>query len=280
MSHNLVKTIQGQNISPVTPTDGYVLTYDTADGYWVGRKVTGGGYITALDFDFTAQTTQTLSIDTNYTIGGLIWTKINSANDAVAMTVTNGVGLVQKPSSSTNISSATRTAPGLFITLPNAGVPSPYLGMKIRIWGYVASTNAAANFDTSFTVLESGNSNNLSYMGFRQWNGAGVYYGGGITNNSGTTNTAAGDTTNTGDNVFVIEAEMGSVSYRMYSGVWSSGWPNITTLRLRDAVALFGTAIVHTAGSAVWDALLAAGRAGSGTPLNITWGQLRIDYNV
>lgn len=42
MSHNLVKTIQAQNVSAATPADGYVLTYDTPDGYWVGRPATGG----------------------------------------------------------------------------------------------------------------------------------------------------------------------------------------------------------------------------------------------
>lgn len=38
----VVVALQSRSVSGSSPTDGYVLTWDNADGYWVGRPATGG----------------------------------------------------------------------------------------------------------------------------------------------------------------------------------------------------------------------------------------------
>lgn len=110
-------------------------------------------WATALDLDFTAQPSQTLNLDTNYTIGtspytgtGLVWTKFNSTGDSTAMALTNGTGLVITPSAATNISGSTLTAPLLRIPLISI-IPDWTVFMPFRIWIWESASTEAANFD-------------------------------------------------------------------------------------------------------------------------------------
>lgn len=138
-------------------------------------------WATALDLDFTSQPTQSLNTDTNFTIGtnpytgaGLVWTKFNSTGDAAAMAVTNGTGLVITPTSATNISAATLTAPLLRIPL-NSIIPDWTVFMPFRIWIYESASNEAANFDQMFfgTFIPNGGFPNQYTLGhFRGFQGA------------------------------------------------------------------------------------------------------------
>jgi hypothetical protein len=113
------------------------------------------GWIRAVDINFAQQTTQSLPTDGNYTIGGKTWTKFNSANDNVAMSVTNGQGLVIQPKSTSDYNGATRTFPG--IELPLAGITNIGLvtASKVRVTVYIAAQNFAANYDGAIFGIDS-----------------------------------------------------------------------------------------------------------------------------
>lgn len=130
---------------------------------------------TALDLDFTTQTTQTLGSDTTFNVGinpytgtNLVWTKLNTANEATAMQITNGTGLVIKPASATNISGSTFTAPALRIPL-NSMIPDWTIFMPFRIWVWISSNNAATATDQAVfgTFLPGAFANQLTFSQFQ-----------------------------------------------------------------------------------------------------------------
>ncbi len=77
----------------------------------------GAGWSTALSLDFSAEANQTLSSDTNYTIGGLTFKKENSANEASAADVLNGSGLRFRPNAAGTYFNGTRTVPLVWLAL-------------------------------------------------------------------------------------------------------------------------------------------------------------------
>jgi hypothetical protein len=122
-------------------------------------NVSGGGWQTALDLDFTAETTQTLAPNGNYTIGGLTWKKENSAQEHASMVVTNGTGLVIQPGHSGGLSaeygnvpslgggSADRSAPLLWLALSQLGITNLDWTTGLRIWVNVSSQTLSAGGD-------------------------------------------------------------------------------------------------------------------------------------
>lgn len=106
-------------------------------------------WATLIDFDFTAQTTQTLGTDTTFTIGGLVWTKGNSTNDNVAMVVTNGVGLVISPKSTSDMTgaAATTTAPFLWISFANLGLSAFNWETRFKVFLSIGADNNTLNTD-------------------------------------------------------------------------------------------------------------------------------------
>jgi hypothetical protein len=140
-------------------------------------------WATALDLDFTSQPSQTINLDTTYNIGfspytnlALVWNKINSTGDAVAMALTNGSGLVIKPAAATNISASTFTAPALRIPL-NSIIPDNAWTVftPFRIWVWITGNNAAANNDQAVFgtfISGSGVANQLTYSQFQGFAGA------------------------------------------------------------------------------------------------------------
>lgn|SRR5574337_276180 len=139
---------------------------------------------TALDLDFTTQVTQSLSADTTYTIGansytgsGLVWNKLNSANQT-SMTVTNGTGLIINPTSTTAITGSTFSAPTIRIQLNNI-VPDWTVFMPLRIWIWESNSNELANndqmvFGTSIfdTLINPSFQNQLTFSHWRGYAGA------------------------------------------------------------------------------------------------------------
>lgn len=115
----------------------------------------GGGWTTAFDLDFTAQTTATLSTDGNYTIGGLTWTKGNSSSDATAMQLTNGTGLTIRPISASDMGGgpSNTTAPFLWTPLSGLGLSSYDWQTSLRILLSIGSENGAADFDFTGIAL-------------------------------------------------------------------------------------------------------------------------------
>ena len=76
-----------------------------------------GGWTTAFDIDFTTQTGQTFTSDGNYTIAGVLFTKINSANESTHAALVNGTGITFVPASASSYSGGTRTLPALTVNL-------------------------------------------------------------------------------------------------------------------------------------------------------------------
>jgi hypothetical protein len=273
------------------PDAGYYLQGGVPPSWAIpsGGGSSGGGWVTALDFNFATQSNQTLATDTTYTIGGVVWTKINSANDATAMAIVNGSGLEIKPVSATAYGAGTRTLPALTVNLSNL-ISGFYYGQPIRVWYRLASLNLAANSDSFVGCVELGTY--LNYCFFKQYDTGptigpagyyldglnGTYYSGGYLNN-GAYNT---------NDVFVgtLLGGVGGSSYVANVGVYSSGWPSAQALNLDQvftgfsapANAISGGGYSTGALATQWDVLVGAARYTSGTSLTAIVSNLRIDY--
>lgn len=138
-------------------------------------------WATALDLDFTTLPSQSLAVDTTFNIGvspifgtALVWTKVNSASDATAMSITNGTGLVITPNAASNISGSTFSAPALRIQL-NSIIPDWTVFMPFRIWVWESASNEAANNDKmafGTYIPNAGFPNQLTLAHFRGFAGA------------------------------------------------------------------------------------------------------------
>lgn len=92
-------------------------------------------WTTALDFDFTTLVTQVIGSDGPVTLGGLAWTKENSAHESSAMVVTHGAGLVITPSTAGGSGYVTsRTSPLLRLRLSSVLPASVDFGTTLRIY--------------------------------------------------------------------------------------------------------------------------------------------------
>lgn len=270
-------------------------------------SLTGRRWVTVFDHDFTADATQTISPDGYYSIGGFQWKKENSANDSVAMVVTNGVGLVVQPVANTNynVTGAIRTLP--LIWLPLFGIPGLEQlewGMSLRMWTHVAASNAAANFDDAVTAIDTDTQFALGYQADRGIGTAGTqgftvqdYVNQTATTNGGGTGFQSSNTIAPGgtNNVVVHEIwRLGSVfSEVKYGGFGLAAgktWPDPSNLvmalqSLSSQTASFAT---YTAPGAVpyniqanqLGLVLGAKRQGSATALSVTFGHVRLDVGL
>lgn len=118
------------------------------------KGVVGGspaGWLTAFDIDFTAQPSQLLTADGAHVIGGVTFTKRNSAADRVAMQIVNGTGLIIRPNGGANAILG-GTSPWLGVLLSN--IPGAELmgwQSPIRVWAYlVGFTTDSLSSDNKF----------------------------------------------------------------------------------------------------------------------------------
>jgi hypothetical protein len=234
----------------------------------------GSSWTTALDLDFTAESSQTLSSDTTYTIGGKTWTKRNSTNDNVAMAVTHGTGLVIQPKSTSDWNGATYTLPLIDMTLSQLSIP---FGARVRIWVYISSQNITANFDNAAMGITT----STGAGGYKLTYGRGTNVGYALSTLSGTSTTTKDDVTMTlgsSNNVSVLlipNYGMSSVQY--LTGQYSAGFPAETALDLRRYIA---DANADMTGLTTSNAVLMLGalRAASGTSLSITMARLKVEW--
>lgn len=244
----------------------------------------GTGWKTALDLDFTAQTSQSLTTDGNYTIGGYSFTKINSANESTHLQLTNGTGLVFLPAAGgTDYFSGTISLPAVRISLSNVIKNFSY-SMPIRIWAYNSVNNSAAEFDQATLAVESAgvsavNFNYVFKRGFNNNNAFGYITTMNISSsNQGQQNEQAFTT----DNVMVMEISRGlpAIEFRTFTGSFSGGWPAATALNPHTIYPLTTAQnpTTNIGQASNWTVLLGAGRVNSATALNITYARLRIDY--
>lgn len=240
-------------------------------------KADAQGWITALDFDFTAYGTVALATDTTYTIGGLTWKKVNSTSDNVPMGLSTLNGLRQQPKGDgSNYNETNFSAAGLQINLAQI-IPNLAFGMQVRIWAHNSGNNAAANYDSGTLTLENPpHSNYLLVRGYA----SGQYLYLSMGNNGTAPGGVAADTQNLSNDVYVLTVPcFGEVEASSKTGLWSSGWPAANTLRSQASVKQ--TAITPgMATPADWNIGLYGIRANSGTALVIDWKHLRVDYRA
>lgn len=240
-----------QSLSP--PADStYFVGYNGSDVDWEVPSATGGaGWAIAKDIDFSAESSQTLTTDGTYTIGGITWTKANSTNDATAMAVTNGSGLVIIPKTTGIWNGTTRTAPCIYTDIPTL-IPTYYIDMPIRVWLYISADNIGQAGDNVGMVLDNFGTSSTDRQA-NMWRAfpagvASITFGTVIAGAS-TTSTTVGTPLNNTDRVMVMAFQNGmwQSGAVLYTAAYSSGWPSQPALRpcLR-AVSTTGTLNVGT----------------------------------
>jgi hypothetical protein len=244
------------------------------------------GWQTAVDIDFTAQANQTLATDTTYTIGGQTWTKINSANDRVAMAVVSGTGLVVKPAANAgDYFGSTRNLPAITLNL-SAVIPGFHWAMPVRVWLFQSADNMGSNNDQATLAIETGTS--LNYVLKRGYQSAALTWT--TTANLGGSNVGQAILShNTTDRVFLLTLSDGIGGHRFLTrtGVYSAGWPTIASLNPSSYYAFDQSAAAgdgkianyaNVAASA-WDVLVGAGSVndGGGT-LSVTFARILVEY--
>ncbi len=284
-------TSAGSNGS-VPVSDGTTFVPTANVGPTAGVNV---GWVTAYDVDLTAQGSQSLSADQNYTINSKTWTKVNSNCDNVAMALTSGVGLVIQPKNGGAASNydiqagAQRTCPLLSLPLAQIGTVLTQ-DFGVRIWVYNSVTNAAANFDNAVFGLDNASgaqATNISYVGVRGYTAASTigigcqtYYTSGA---SGTARQAwfATDALTIGaaNNVAVLEIpSLAGTTARLRYGSYSSGWPTEANLITGRTGVGAGLANITGLTPALMQVVLGAMRFNSATAFSTTFARLRVDY--
>ncbi len=275
-----------ESTTAATHSNGATITQIVTAGSLNQLKADApGGWKTALDLDFTAQTTQTLSPDTTYTIGGLTFTKHNSANEASNCVLTNGTGITITPTSGTDIVNSTRSLPLLFLPLSQLSISNLDWSTAIRAWIYVSAANPGGNYDNS--VLSFGtDSTDWNYNALRGFNGSqGLWLR--RTINASSNNSGVYGVTLNNSSVQVISLTMDSTWGNIYHGnltTWpGSTWP--TTVRpMYSWTDGTGGVVDGFAGNAGTPGGLGvffgAMRSGSVTAFASTFARLRIDYRL
>jgi len=245
-----------------------------------GQTLNNGGWQTALDLDFTAQGTQTLSSNTTYTIGGLSWTKTNSANEAASATIDSN-GLTFQPSSATDLNGATLTLPGIHCLLKNI-IPNFDLSMGIRVTIYNSSLNNAANYDNAVVGISTNNTtfgvhvkrgHGTSGQGFQStYTRSGANVSGFISSGLAPSST---------NDCLVIEIpEIGNFrGFKTYDGDYSTGFPNMSAVSPHKGY-LVATGTQNNDDLTINNLgiFLGAQRAGSGTSLVVRYARIKVEY--
>jgi hypothetical protein len=292
-------TARAQLVTGLLSTDYPVGTVDNTGQLSIVRLNTGllstvGGnlqWVTALDLDWTAQGSQTINADGNWTIAGKTWVKDNSAHDSAAMQLTNGTGLIITPDGPSNLSAATYTAPTFRVPLTTY-IPTLSPNMPLRIWNWISTSNEAANFDEAFFGLmipNGGFANQYNVASFRGFTGGVNGWGSQII-------VLQSNVTVTGTSIPFTGNRVGMMSFpagifggtsSMYTGTTVAGgvWPAVGSMFITTAPALSSaaSAALASSGSGQRNAndinlFLSALRAGSGTAFAATFARTRIDY--
>ncbi len=246
----------------------------------------GAGYAVALDLDFTAESSQTLSSDTTYSIGGVTWTKVNSAADSVSMAVTAGTGLVIQPVQTSNYNGTSRTAPYLYLDMATL-IPAFYHGMPLRISIYVSADNIAASGHSCGWSLDnlSTSTNTTSVYTARRANNSGTksIELGGIMTGTTITFTANSSNLDNTDRVIVVDIPSGRLIGQagVYSGAYSSGFPALSAMQPRSRVPGGNSSFTlsqDVVASLPMKFVLFAQRNGSATALSVTIARIKIEY--
>jgi hypothetical protein len=196
-------------------------------------------WATSFDCDCTAGTAQTLT-DGPFTFPGLPNpSKINSANQTAPTTIGGANGLSFSPNATGAYYTGVRTMSGIWI--PSVGgVANIDHGMRFRNWMHLLTPNACVSLNDSIIIgVDSRGAVNGGGMGtpFAQY--VGRSSGNECLCRSFANDVVLGTTNDPGvwptHDVFMMEWESGTSWVRSYSGVWSGGWPAMSTMQPRSA---------------------------------------------
>ena len=220
-----------------------VAATDDAVNDQTNLVISGGGntWRTALDFDFSAQSTQSLATDGTYTIGGKVWTKRSSSADfdGQPMRVTSGTGLENHPGHASNYDRYNANVFAPLLSLPLADiVPSFRRHMGVRVWIYISADSAGVQYENTIFGVEAGNAE-VTHVALR---GHGVVGHPGFNGQYACVNVnppffGKGVTLADSNRVVVLEVpSLGLPVMRLAYGAWASGWPAESDLT--DALTL------------------------------------------
>lgn len=234
----------------------------------------------AVNINFAAQPTQTLAPDGNYTIAGVVFTKINTAQEDAAMTLTNGSGVVITPKSTANYGGASHTLPAL--SIPVSIIPNFTWDTRFRVWLYIASQNIAANYDQVVIGVECQLPTLTSFRQMVVHVAGSSWVDGGPTWNS---SDASDGFSVTAPNtlMFDITYGLGALQMHAYHGDVGAAFTlpgmSISGCAYRRSGAYITDVLTGGFGD-VGDCniLFGAARAGSGTALVVTVGAFKIEY--
>lgn len=250
-------------------------------GLIVGSSASASGWQTALDLDFSAQSSQAMGTNGNYTIGGYTWARQNQASDRVAMALTNGSGLIIQPGTSDYFDS-TRTVPLIRLPLSQLSIPNLSWSTRLRIWAYISADNSAANFDFCGVGIDN-DTTTRDFFTVRMFNTTGNIGSRKNVDNVRTDALTSGLTLGATNRVLVCELEgvLPSVMRSYYGSYGSGNFPSLTTLQ---STAGQTVAPLVSVGATVPDSMgviLLAGRASpSTTLLSVTFARVRVDYKL
>jgi len=237
------------------------------------------GWTLALDIDFTAQPSQPLNPDGVYTIGGLPWTKINSAQDADGspMTLTNGLGLVVVPKT-TAFFLGVFTMPALTLD-PALIIPKYDHFTSIRQWTYYSLNSASAQGVGGVSGIANLGTN-TGFLYQQQWDSGAMAAGFCFSNNGVVFQNALSPAP--GSNIiegWIPEGNAGGYGNGL-SGKIADGFPPDPKTLLLAGEASFSDASNQFFGlSSAWRFFVGAGRNGqaAGTA-NVRIARTRIEY--
>jgi len=240
---------------------------------------------TILDLNFQQQSSQTLSSDGSYTIGGYTCNKTNTSGESAAMAVVAGSGLVIQPNgSSTDYFGGTASAPTLAFPLSQFITVTP--GTKFRTWMWVPVDNMIANYDQVDIGIGSGftsATNDISVISKIESTGSANQHRWRLSAQHGGSNYANSTTQpvrSYTDNVYVTVIDsMHFLQYHAFSGTYSNGWPAFSNLNtLHSFIQSTGyTDWSTTTNPNNWSVFVASGRVTSPTNLSVTIGRIRVD---
>ena len=235
---------------------------------------------TYLDLDFTAQSNQTVSADGAFTLGGMTWTKGNSANEATHLTITNGTGAVFKPTSTSDYNGTTRTLPYMWLPFNQiGGLEALNWQSRIRVWLNISADNIAANYDDSVLAID----NNSTTFTFTMKRGIGTNGNGfqsqcGVSPNNNFV--GANFTLGTANRIQVLDIDFSRSSFTAFLGSNATLWPDPSALAM-GAIQTTGNVSYAANGYSnpfsTMGVMIGVQRATSGTSLSITIANLRVD---
>ena len=295
---NTVVKLQGRAVSSAAPSDGYVLTWSASGSDWVGQAaVTGNPWITALDLDLTAQGSHSYTTDGNYTIGGLTWTKSNSAYDSAPLAI-SASGLKFQVSAGSyypgqgSSGNGSRTLPTLWTPLSGILPAGFNLDTSLKIWLYVSADALGAGNGQELLLCDNNASSAdavaNSVIGYQATRG---YTGGNtsawtkvVADNNNLSATGANAPTSitlgAANNVLVMTIlHLGDFISRASIGAYSAGFPASSSLAwVSSAVPTQNQPTWPTLATAFGIGMGVAGEGGSGT--TATYSRIRVDYKL